>query len=266
LESALLNLVINARDAMPKGGSIIISSLLENLDESHPVVRAGDLKQGCYVCVSVTDTGQGMSQETLDRACEPFFTTKPRDKGTGLGLSMLYGFVKQSGGVVRLSSELGQGTTVSFYLPIVKDILHPVQADTTKLFNSKLSGTVLVVDDEVDILEVAFAYLAEMGFTTLEAKDSASALKMIMEHEEIDLMVTDIVMAGEMNGAELGQRARVLRPDLKIIYSSGFPAEALAEVTMTLADGPLLRKPYQRAEFTAIVRWVMEAGKDIPPN
>ena len=128
LESALLNLVVNARDAMPKGGSIIISSKLQKLDNSHPVVQAGDLKDGKYVCVGVTDTGHGMSKETLERAFEPFFTTKQRNKGTGLGLAMVYGFVKQSGGAVRVYSELGHGTTVSFYLPLAGVLSHPVPA------------------------------------------------------------------------------------------------------------------------------------------
>jgi PAS domain S-box-containing protein len=125
LESALLNLVVNARDAMPKGGSIIISSNAQDLDDSHPAVHTNDLKAGRYVCVSVTDTGSGMSRETLERAFEPFFTTKPRNKGTGLGLAMVYGFVKKSGGTVHVYSEVGQGTTVSLYLPLVADLLHP---------------------------------------------------------------------------------------------------------------------------------------------
>ena len=153
LESALLNLVVNARDAMPKGGSIIISSNAQDLDDSHPAVHTGDLKAGHYVCVSVTDTGSGMSRETLERAFEPFFTTKPRNKGTGL--AMVYGFVKKSGGTVRVYSELGQGTTVSLYLPLVADLLHPVAADTPKATDARLGGTVLVVDDEEDLLEVA---------------------------------------------------------------------------------------------------------------
>jgi len=261
LESALLNLVVNARDAMPKGGSIVISSQVQNLEDSHPAVQAGELKAGRYACVSVTDTGHGMSRETLERAFEPFFTTKPRNKGTGLGLAMVYGFVKKSGGIVRLYSELGQGTTVSFYLPFVADLSQPVPADTLKPLNVKLDGTVLVVDDEADLLEVALAYLGEMGFTALEAKDGASALEMIAQHDEIDLMVTDIVMPGGMNGVELVQRARALRPDLKIVYSSGFPAEALAEKSMPVVEGPLLRKPYQRAEFGAIIHRVMESSK-----
>ncbi len=258
LESALLNLVVNARDAMPKGGSIIISSQLQKLDSSHPVMQAGDLKEGHYVCVRVTDTGCGMSKEVLERAFEPFFTTKPRNKGTGLGLAMVYGFVKQSGGTVHVYSELGHGTTVSFYLPLAGELSHPILATCPKHLNGKPGGTVLVVDDEEDMLEVALAYLADMGFTALKAIDGASALEVLAQHSEIDLLVTDIVMPGGMNGVELVQRARDLRPDLKIIYSSGFPAEALAERSMPLVDGPLLRKPYQRDEFTEIVYRVME--------
>ena len=257
LESALLNLVVNARDAMPKGGSIIISSHVRNLEESHPAVQAGEVKAGRYVCVSVTDTGQGMSRETLERAFEPFFTTKPRNKGTGLGLAMVYGFVKQSGGAIRAYSELGQGTTVSFYLPLAADLAQPVPAGAPKPLNATMGGSVLVVDDEEDLIEVALAYLAEMGFAVFEAKDGAGALEMLAQHDEIDLMVTDIVMPGGMNGVELVQRARALRPNLKIVYSSGFPAEALAEKSMPLVEGPLLRKPYQRAEFAAIVHNVM---------
>jgi len=259
LESALLNLVVNARDAMPKGGSIIISSQLQNLDDSHPSVQTGDLKVGCYVCVSVSDTGSGMSKETLERAFEPFFTTKPRNKGTGLGLAMVYGFVKQSGGTVHVYSELGHGTTVSFYLPLAGEFSHLIPASAPTRLSGKACGTVLVVDDEEDLLEVALAYLADMGLKALKAIDGASALEVLAQHSEIDLVVTDIVMPGGMNGVELVQRARVLRPDLKIIFSSGFPAEALAERSMPLVDGPLLRKPYQRAEFNEIVCRVMEA-------
>jgi len=257
LESALLNLVVNARDAMLNGGSVIITSRVQNLGDSHPAVQTGDLKTGRYVCVSVTDTGAGMSKETLDRAFEPFFTTKPRNKGTGLGLAMVYGFVKQSGGTVRVYSELGHGTTVSLYLPLVANLAHPVAAKAPEPSNGKLGGTVLVVDDEEDLLEVAVAYLADMGFSSFQAIDGASALDVIREQREIDLMVTDIVMPGGMNGVELVKRALAIRPDLRIIYSSGFPAEALAERSLPLVDGPLLRKPYQRAEFTAIVHSVM---------
>jgi PAS domain S-box-containing protein len=263
LESALLNLVVNAKDAMPNGGSIVISSQLHTLQNNHPAVQAGDLKVGRYVCVNVTDTGQGMSQETLERACEPFFTTKSHDKGTGLGLAMVYEFAKQSGGIVHIYSELGHGTTVSFYLPIVADLSHPVQTDVPKDFSPRLGGTVLVVDDELDLLEVAVAYLEDMGFTAMQANDGASALNTIAEHREIDLMLTDIVMSRGMDGAEIAKRARIMRPGLKIIFSSGFPAEALAERAMPLVEGPLLRKPYQRGEFATIIRRVMDDNDTI---
>jgi PAS domain S-box-containing protein len=262
LESALLNLVVNARDAMPKGGSIIISSELLDLHDNHPTVKSGGLKKGPHVCVRVTDTGQGMSRETLERACEPFYTTKPQGKGTGLGLAMVYGFVKQSGGIVRIYSEVDHGTTVSFYLPIRTDLLRTVPTNAARPLNTVLHGTALVVDDEEDIVELALVHLAEMGLTVLRANDGPSALQVIAQHDEIDLMITDIVMPGGMNGVELVQRARDLRPGLKIIYSSGFPAEALTERTLPLLHGPLLRKPYQRAEMVAIVQRVMEAGNE----
>jgi PAS domain S-box-containing protein len=217
LESALLNLVVNARDAMPKGGSIVISTLLQNLDKSHPAVKGGDLKEGCYVCVRVSDTGQGMSREALDRAFEPFFTTKPQGKGTGLGLSMVYAFVRQSGGIVRIYSEIGVGTTVSFYLPIVADISNPISTDAALCFNETLHGRALVVDDELDIREVALAYLGEMGLVTSQAPDGINALKIIQQDGGIDLMITDVIMGGAMNGVELAQRALAHCPNLRII-------------------------------------------------
>jgi PAS domain S-box-containing protein len=260
LESALLNLVVNARDAMPKGGAISIDVKQCNLDSSFPTVHAGDIKAGQFVCVSVSDTGHGMSPETLERAFEPFFTTKPRDKSTGLGLPMVYGFARQSSGAVRISSEVGYGTTVSVYLPIIANLSQPIPTDIANVPAVRSGGTVLVVDDESDLLEVAAAYLAEMGCTALVAKDGASALEMIADHPEIDLIMTDIVMPGGINGVELVQKVHALCPEIKIIYSSGFTANALVERSMALMDAPLLHKPYQRAEFAAIIRQVMESS------
>jgi CheY-like chemotaxis protein len=205
-----------------------------------------------------------MSRETLERACEPFFTTKLRNKGTGLGLAMVYSFAKKSGGVLRIHSVLGQGTTISLYLPIVEAPLDPLPADIAEPSNAKLSGTVLVVDDEIDILEVALAYLADMGFKTLQAQDGTSAISTIMQHKEIALMITDMVMPGGISGAELGRRARLLRPNLKIIHSSGLPADTAAETTEPRIDGPMLRKPYQRGDFAAMVYGVMKDSKGNP--
>jgi PAS domain S-box-containing protein len=257
-ESALVNLMVNARDAMPKGGSITIATHLRQLNADYPPVRAGELKAGLYACVSVSDTGEGMSKQTLERVFEPFFTTKPRGKGTGLGLAMVYGFVKQSNGTVRIYSEPGFGTTVNLYLPATEESVpeHVEVPQSTASFEG--AATVLVVDDELDLLEIATAYLTEMGCKSYAAVDARNALQVLQKHSDINLLLTDIVMPGGMNGVELAHKVRQLNPSIKVIYCSGFPADSLAERSMPLVDGPLLRKPYQRDEFSALVRRVMQ--------
>jgi PAS domain S-box-containing protein len=254
LASALLNLAVNARDAMPKGGTLTISTEMSDLDESFPGVQAKELKAGAYARITVSDTGHGMSRETLERALEPFFTTKPRNKGTGLGLAMVYGFARQSGGIVRLYSEENYGTTVSLYLPLAGEITSPAIELPAEHLPLHAGGTVLVVDDEAELLEIAHAYLMEMGYSAMRANNAATALLNIAQCKDIDLMITDIIMPGGMNGVELAEKARQINPRLKIIYSSGFPADALVERNGTRADDPMLRKPYQRAEFAAIVQ------------
>jgi PAS domain S-box-containing protein len=254
LESALLNLVINAQDAMPNGGSLNITTESRNLLENYAAVQAGEIKAGRYASVSVSDSGHGMSREVLTRALEPFFTTKERNKGSGLGLAMVYGFVKQSGGTIRIYSETGLGTTVTFDLPFAERRAQPVSLYVEKMQSRASAVSVLVVDDETDLLEIAVAYLQDMGCLTFEAKDGATAFEIMMSHHEIELLVTDIVMPGGMNGVELVRKIRQFRPEIKIIYCSGFSAGALAERTAPLIDGPLLHKPYQRTEFDTIVR------------
>ena len=263
LESALLNLVVNARDAMPRGGTVTISTHLSLVEENYPPVQAGELKPGTYACVSVSDTGHGMTREILDRVFEPFFTTKARNKGTGLGLSMVYGFVKQSGGTVRVYSEPGYGTTVSFYLPLAHGTAELAAPVVNHVESSCHSGSVLVVDDEEDLLEIAVAYLHDMGYSTLQAANGAAALE-ILQTQSVDLLITDIIMPGGMNGVELVQHVRALYPSTRIIYCSGFPADALAERSLPLIDGPLLRKPYHRAEFGTSVRGIMDDHASIP--
>lgn len=205
-----------------------------------------------------------MSKNTLDRAFEPFFTTKPRDKGTGLGLSMVYGFAKQSGGTVRIYSEVGKGTTVSMYLPLAETGQEQAEIAVENHALAQLKGTVLVVDDEADLLRIAAAYLSEMGLASLLAEDGASALETVQREMTIDLMITDIVMPGGISGVELAQRVHEMRPHIKIMYSSGFPADALAEKRISLANGPLLHKPYQRSEFQKIVRHLYEESDERP--
>ncbi len=254
LESALLNLSVNARDAMPKGGTLTISSALKDLGKNYPPVQTGEMKPGHYACVSVTDTGHGMSRETMERALEPFFTTKPRGKGTGLGLAMVYGFIKQSGGAVRLYSEIGYGTTVDLYLPIADGAARSSKPQVLSRSADVKGCRVLVVDDEVDLLEIALAYLEELGCEAFQAVDGPSALKIVEQQKNIDLVITDVIMPGGMNGAELVEKIRQLNPAIKVIYSSGFPADALSERSGTIIDGVLLRKPYQKAEFDLLIQ------------
>lgn len=258
LESALLNLAVNARDAMPKGGTLSFNAQLIHLDESFPAVQARDIQSGTYARISVSDSGSGMSRQTLERAMEPFFTTKPRNKGTGLGLSMVYGFTRQSGGTVRIYSEEGFGTTVSLYLPLADESAPLVCELPPPRRRSQSGGTVLVVDDEADLLDIAHTYLTSLGFNTLRADNPASALNAVAQFKEISLLITDIIMPGGMNGVELAEKARQLNPHLKVVYSSGFPADALIEKNGTRVDGPMLRKPYQRSEFEAIIQRALD--------
>jgi PAS domain S-box-containing protein len=258
LESALLNLAVNARDAMPKGGTLTFGTKLIDLDDSFPFVRTRELQPGAYARISVSDTGHGMSRETLERALEPFFTTKGREKGTGLGLAMVYGFARQSGGTVRLYSEVGYGTTVTLYLPLAGEFVPAVPEISTSHVSVHRGGTVLVVDDETELLEIAQAYLTEMGYSAMRADNAASALNTLALHKEIDLMITDIIMPGGMNGVELAKKARELSPELKVIYSSGYPSDALVERSGTSVDGPLLRKPYQRSEFATMIQRTLD--------
>jgi CheY-like chemotaxis protein len=243
---------------MPKGGTLTFGTQLATLDDSFPGVQTGELKVANYARISVADTGHGMSKETLERALEPFFTTKSRSKGTGLGLAMVYALAKQSGGTVRLYSEEGYGTIVSIYLPVAGELRPNLPVEPPRHVSLMPGGTVLVVDDEAELLEIAHAYLAEMGFNVICADGPAAALTAREQNSEIDLMVTDIIMSGGMNGVELAAEARRLNPNLKVIYSSGFPADALADRSGTRVDAPMLRKPYQRGDFDFMIQQAMD--------
>jgi PAS domain S-box-containing protein len=262
LENALLNLVVNARDAMPKGGTVTLSTQVSTLGEDYPAVLAGDLKAGRYALIEVSDIGHGMSKETLERVFEPFFTTKPRGKGTGLGLAMVYGFAKQSGGVVCIDSEPGRGTTVSVYLPLAEGGMPRAAAPGQNRSVGKLGGNVLVVDDEPDVLELAVIYLERMGYTVYQAHDGTSALQVLEQQRNIDLLVTDLIMPGGFNGAEIAQKARRWLPHIRVVYCSGFAAEVLEERDMPLVHGPLLNKPYRQEDFESIVSSAMTTEED----
>ncbi|WP_052711985.1 hybrid sensor histidine kinase/response regulator [Paracidovorax citrulli] len=225
LESALLNLCINSRDAMPGGGRLTIETANAWMDE-----RAGrerDLPPGQYVSLCVTDTGTGMAPEVMRRIFEPFFTTKPIGMGTGLGLSMVYGFARQSGGQVRAYSEPGMGTTMCIYLP--RHEAPPEDSDLPALQPAEAgegSGTVLVVDDEPSVRALVVEVLHEMGYQTIEAHDGPSALQVLQSRTHLDLLITDVGLPGGMNGRQLADGGRLTRPDLQILFITGYAENA----------------------------------------
>jgi PAS domain S-box-containing protein len=261
LESVLLNLMINSRDAMPNGGAITVTARLTALDEEYPGVKAGELRAERYMCITLGDTGKGMPPEVLERVFEPFFTTKERGKGTGLGLAMVYGFAKQSSGHVNIYSELGHGTTVRLYLPLAEAGAGVPEALSAETSPERIEATALVVDDEADLLEVAVAYLEELGFRVLQASNGPAALEVLERESGIDLLLTDIMMPGGMNGVELARRVRAARPGIRVLYSTGFSSvmmsEKMGQKLGTDADSPVLSKPYRRAEFFTAVRKAM---------
>lgn len=258
LESALLNLAVNARDAMPGGGTLSFVASVAELEGDDPIVRANDLRPGQFVNLRVSDTGQGIPRERLEKVFEPFFTTK--DSGTGLGLAMVYGFVKQTGGAVKIYSEMGTGTTVAILLPVgLHNVAQPCPNRKNALHHRAPAGaTALVVDDEVDLRDIAASYLKEFGYRVLTAPDGPSALQVLSSESHIDLVVTDVIMPGGMNGVALVKKVLKRMPHVKVVFTSGFPSQALAERDGTAVDGPLLNKPFVRREFTAVVAGVME--------
>ncbi len=257
LENALLNLCINARDAMPDGGRITIETANKWLD-----VRASkqrDLPEGQYLTLCVTDTGTGMTPEVIERAFDPFFTTKPLGEGTGLGLSMIYGFARQSNGQVRIYSELGQGTTMCIYLP--RHVGRAVAAEPEQAAEVARAGhgeTVLVVDDEPTIRMLVNDVLADFGYGAIEAVDGASALKVLQSSARVDLLVTDVGLPGGLNGRQVADAGRSLRPGLKVLFITGY-AENAAVGNGHLDHGMrVLTKPFAMDALASRIRDMIE--------
>ncbi len=252
LENALLNLAINARDAMPEGGHLTIEGANVTLDEAD--AGRHDTASGQYVMVSVTDTGCGMAPDVIARVFEPFFTTKPLGQGTGLGLSMVYGFVKQSSGHTRIHSKVGHGTTVRLYLPRC-DGVEDVEADSSKPslgMVGQTEGTVLVVDDESAMRMLIGDALRDRGYTVIEAADGMEGLRVLRSKQGVDLLISDIGLPGGMNGRQLAEAARVQRPRLKILFITGF-AESAAWGSGTLEPGmKVLTKPFALDALAAV--------------
>ena len=254
LENALLNLCINARDAMPDGGPIVIRGANRRIDAQ--AALAWDMQPGEYLALSVADTGTGMAPDVIAKAFEPFFTTKPIGQGTGLGLSMIYGFAKQSGGQVRIDSEVGRGTTVCLYLPRHHGV--PAHAEAApaaaRVAPDGAGETVLVVDDEPSVRMLVADVLADLGYKTLEAADGAAGLEILQSAVRIDLLISDVGLPGLMNGRQMADASRVRRPGLNVLFITGYAETAL------LSDGQLepgmaiLTKPFTVETLAARVR------------
>jgi len=275
LESAILNLAINARDAMGDNGKLTIETQAAHLDqyyaEKNPEVVPGD-----YVMIAVSDNGCGMSAELLEKVFQPFFTTKAPGKGTGLGLSMVYGFIKQSGGHISVYSEVGHGTSVKMYLPRrsrpmetieshkleakVLDTSAPVASGVIEPFvQAARRPKILVVEDQEAVRAVACGFLEDFGYDVIEAGDGFQALAQLQENTDIDLMFTDVVMPGGMNGFDLAQAAQSLKPLLKIVHTSGYPKGAMVhQDEPRFKNGFIIMKPYRREELQKIIRDALE--------
>ena len=258
LESAIINLGINARDAMPDGGKLTVEAVNVLADEDYCRVNP-ELSPGQYVIVCVTDTGSGMTADILNHAFEPFFTTKEPGQGTGLGLSQVYGFVKQSGGHVKIYSEVGQGTSIRMYFPRYHGDARPVESATDEFRpeGEKLE-TILVVEDDADLRAYVCELLRDLNYRVVPATSAQAALTILLQEEpKIDLLLTDVVMPG-INGRELGRRAQQIRPGIKTLYMTGYSRNAVVHQGRLDEGVELLEKPISQAKLALRVREMLD--------
>ncbi|WP_148219541.1 response regulator [Azospirillum sp. B510] len=264
VENALLNLAINARDAMKGRGVLTIEAGNAELDDVY-AARHGDVRPGQYVMLAVTDTGSGMSPEVRERAFDPFFTTKPEGHGTGLGLSMVYGFVKQSGGHVKIYSEMGHGTTIRLYLPRTQEVEDPpVAVDMAPAGGG--SETVLVVEDDEEVRHTVVAMLTDLDYRVLQARDAQSALAILESGVPIDLLFTDVVMPGPLRSPDLARKAQERFPNLAVLFTSGYTQNAIVHGGRLDPGVELLSKPYSREILARKIRQVLSGRKPERPE
>jgi CheY-like chemotaxis protein len=266
LEAALVNLAINARDAMERGGKITLEALNIFTDEDYARLNP-ELSPGQYVLICVSDTGAGMPPDVLSRAFEPFFTTKELGQGTGLGLSQVYGFVKQSGGHIKIYSEVGHGTTVKIYLPRYTRQEEPMQERVEAPEEGEYGESILLVEDDNDVRTYLADVLRGLGYYVLAAADATKALSILEEQSRrVDLLLTDVVMPG-MNGRELGLRAQQIRPSLRVLYMTGYSRNAVVHHGR-LDDGvELLQKPITQSRLARGIRKILDqASASRPPS
>ncbi|HMJ40752.1 MAG TPA: ATP-binding protein [Pseudolabrys sp.] len=257
LTNAILNLALNARDAMADGGKLVIETSNAVLDENYAGMNSG-VAAGEYVMVAVTDSGHGIPAGILDNVFEPFFTTKDVDKGSGLGLSMVYGFVKQSNGHIKIYSEEGHGTTVRIYLPPVTGLAPSVEAASVASIEGG-DETILVVEDDNLVRTFVLAQIRSLGYLTLEAVNAAEALVVIDSPQKIDLLFTDMIMPGSMNGRQLADAALQRRDSLKVLFTSGYSNEAIIHHGHLDAGVLLLAKPYRKSDLAHMIRAALAA-------
>jgi PAS domain S-box-containing protein len=250
LDTAILNLALNARDAMPRGGTLYLAEREQTIANAE---STAELAPGTYVVISVRDTGFGMPPEVLARAFEPFFTTKESGRGSGLGLSMVYGFVKQSGGHLVADSRLGYGTRIDLYLPAAR-MKEAAPEEPSSVPSSGNNETVLVVEDEEEVRAIAVAFLNSLGYTTCEASDGERGLRLLQERTDVRLLFSDVILGSGMDGHELARAAQNVRPGLHVLLTSGYEHPVTASEPGGAKPLPLLRKPYRREQLAAAVR------------
>lgn len=259
LENALANLALNSRDAMPKGGKLRIETGNTNLGEDF-VRNHGDVVPGDYVAITISDTGMGMEREVLEQAFDPFFTTKDSRSGSGLGLSMVYGFIKQSGGHAEIESEPGEGSTVRLYLPRALETADEVEDARIDEFSFTGSESILVVEDDADVRMYVSDVLNSLGYRVWEAPDGPTALNLLREGAEADLLFTDIVLPGGMNGVAIADEAEKIRPGIKVVYTSGYTQDAFMHPEGAVEEVELLAKPYSQDLLVRMIRQALDRG------
>jgi signal transduction histidine kinase/CheY-like chemotaxis protein len=253
LSTAILNLALNARDAMPDGGKLTLETRNVVLDENYASMNR-EVKPGNYVMIAVSDTGAGIPGRLLDKVFEPFFTTKEVGKGSGLGLSMVYGFVKQSNGHIKIYSEEGHGTTVKLYLPEAAGLPDALAAETGISGGEHGDESILIVEDDALVREYVVTQINRFGYHTLAAGNAAEALAIIDGHERIDLLFTDVIIPGGLNGRQLATEALKRRPGLKVLYTSGYTENAIVHHGRLDAGVLLLPKPYLSSDLARMIR------------
>ena len=253
LESAVLNLALNAQDAMPAGGHLTLSTELAAIDEDYRALHP-EVASGAYALISVTDDGEGMTPEVIEHAFEPFFTTKEVGKGSGLGLSMVYGFAKQSDGHVSIYSEQGLGTTVRIYLPRAGGGQSPPDVLDGEDTAPRGHETILIAEDDPFVRSSVILRVEALGYRVVAAVNGQEALQRLRADPGIDMLFTDIVMPGGMSGWELADQARRIRPGLPVLFTSGYALETLVEQGRAQAEAVVLTKPYRKAELAQRLR------------